>query len=160
MSHEYTATILWQRKANEKFTDNRYSRGHVWKFDGGVVVPASSAPSSVRLPYSVAEAVDPEEAFVASLSSCHMLTFLFLAAKQGFIVERYEDTATGLMTKNERGKLFVSRVELKPAVTIAGDKRPSEIDLASLHHRAHEDCYIANSVKTEVVVANSTLSFA
>src|SRR5438094_5252430 len=103
MSHEYTATVRWQRKPSEPFTDNRYSRGHVWKFDGGVEVPASSAPSSVRLPYSVAEAVDPEEALVASLSSCHMLTFLVLAAKQGFVVERYEDAATGAMSKYECG---------------------------------------------------------
>jgi len=159
MEHAYSATVAWQRKASEPFTDNRYSRGHVWRFDGGIEVPASSAPSSVRLPYSVAEAVDPEEAFVAALSSCHMLTFLFLAAKAGFTVERYEDAATGIMTKNAQGRLFVSHVDLNPAVTFSGDKRPSEADLADLHHHAHEQCYIANSVKTEVTVARSTLSF-
>src|SRR5438874_8211060 len=132
MAHEYRATVKWKREADAKFTDQRYSRGHVWTFDGGITVPGSSSPLSVRLPYSVAEAVDPEEALVASLSSCHMLTFLFLAAKQGFVVDRYEDAATGVMTKNERGKLFVSRVELNPTVTFAGDKRPSERDLADL----------------------------
>lgn len=134
------------------FTDNRYSRGHTWRFDGGVEVPASSAPSSVRLPYSVAEAVDPEEALVASASSCHMLTFLYLAAKAGFVVDRYEDHAVGAMTKNKRGKLFVSTITLRPAISFSGEKRPSADELDELHHRAHEDCYIANSILSEVVV--------
>jgi organic hydroperoxide reductase OsmC/OhrA len=151
MAHEYRVTVLWTR-GEAAFTDNRYSRGHVWKFDGGIEVPASSAPSSVRLPYSVAEAVDPEEALVAAASSCHMLTFLFVAAKAGFVVDRYEDDARGVLTKNERGKLFVSRIMLRPAITFGGDKQPSPADLEALHHQAHEECYIANSILAEVVV--------
>jgi organic hydroperoxide reductase OsmC/OhrA len=151
MAHEYRVTVLWTR-GEAAFTDNRYSRGHVWKFDGGIEVPASSAPSSVRLPYSVAEAVDPEEALVAAASSCHMLTFLFVAAKGGFVVDRYEDDARGVLTKNERGKLFVSRIMLRPAITFGGDKQPSPADLEALHHQAHEECYIANSILAEVVV--------
>ena len=126
------------------------------EFDGGIEVPASSAPSSVRLPYSVAEAVDPEEALVAAISSCHMLTFLFVAAKAGFVVDRYEDDAHGIMTKNERGKLFVSRVTLKPAIAFGGEKQPSPAEMKALHHQAHEECYIANSVVTEIVVEPST----
>jgi organic hydroperoxide reductase OsmC/OhrA len=157
MTHEYKATVLWQR-GDAKFTDNRYSRGHVWKFDG-IEIPASSAPSSVRLPYSVAEAVDPEEALVAAVSSCHMLFFLAFAAQGGFTVDRYEDAAVGVMTKNERGKLFVSKVTLRPAVTFARDKPPGEADVATMHHRSHEECFIANSVKSEVVV-EPTFSFA
>src|ERR687894_44046 len=109
MAHEYRATVRWIREAGAAFTHQKYGRGHVWRFDGGLEVPASSAPSSVPLPFSRADAVDPEEAFVASLSSCHMLFFLFFAAKRGFVVDRYEDQAVGMMDKNERGKLFVSR---------------------------------------------------
>ena len=157
MIHEYKATILWTRNG-AAFTDNRYSRGHVWKFDG-IEIPASSAPSSVKLPYSVAEAVDPEEALVAAVSSCHMLFFLAFAAQGGFTVDRYEDAAVGVMTKNERGKLFVSQVRLNPAVTFGGGKRPGEDAVAGLHHRAHEECFIANSVRSEVVV-QPTHSFA
>ena len=107
MAHEYQATVLWKR-GDAKFTDQRYSRGHSWTFDGGITVPGSSSPASVRLPYSVAEAVDPEEAFVAALSSCHMLTFLYVAAKQGFVVDAYADDAVGVMTKNEAGRMWVS----------------------------------------------------
>jgi organic hydroperoxide reductase OsmC/OhrA len=157
MSHEYKATVLWTR-GDAKFTDNRYSRGHVWKFDG-IEIPGSSAPSSVRLPYSVAEAVDPEEALVAAVSSCHMLFFLTFAAQAGLTVDRYEDAAVGVMTKNERGKLFVSKVTLRPAVTFTGDKHPRDAEVTELHHRAHEECFIANSVKSEVVV-EPTFSFA
>jgi organic hydroperoxide reductase OsmC/OhrA len=155
MAHEYRVTILWTR-GDAAFVDNRYSRGHVWKFDGGIEVPASSAPSSVRLPYSVAEAVDPEEALVAAISSCHMMSFLYVAAKAGFVVDRYEDDAHGTMTKNERGKLFVSRVTLKPAIAFSGAKQPGPTELEALHHQAHEECYIANSVRTEIVVEPST----
>jgi organic hydroperoxide reductase OsmC/OhrA len=152
MAHEYKATVRWTRDG-AAFTDQKYSRGHVWRFDGGVEVPASSAPTSVPLPYSRADAVDPEEAFVASLSSCHMLFFLFLAAKAGFVVDSYEDHALGVMTKNERGKLFVSRVTLNPRIGFSGQAQPSPEDVADLHHRSHEECFIANSVLTEVVVA-------
>jgi len=151
MAHEYRAAVTWTR-GEGAFTDPRYSRGHSWSFDGGITVPASSSPLSVRLPYSIAEAVDPEEAFVAALSSCHMLTFLYVAAKQGFVVEDYADDAVGEMSKNERGKMWVSKVILTPAITFTGEKRPSAEQLDELHHLAHEECYIANSVKSEVVV--------
>jgi organic hydroperoxide reductase OsmC/OhrA len=151
MAHQYRATVKWKRDGSA-FTDQRYSRGHSWSFDGGITVPASSSPLSVRLPYSVAEAVDPEEAFVAALASCHMLTFLYVAAKQGFVVDEYADDAVGEMSKNERGKMWVSKVMLAPAIIFAGEKRPSPEQLDELHHLAHEECYIANSVKSEVVV--------
>jgi len=153
MAHEYRATVTWKRTGDAKFTDQRYSRGHNWMFDGGINVPASSSPLSVRLPYSVAEAVDPEEALVAAVSSCHMLFFLGFAAKAGFVVDKYEDSPVGIMTKNERGKLFVSKITLNPAITFSGAKRPSSDELDALHHHAHEECYVANSVRAEVVVA-------
>src|ERR1044071_5795663 len=121
MAHQYRASVKWSRHG-ASFTDQRYSRGHAWSFDGGITVPASSSPLSVRLPYSVAAAVDPEEAFVAALSSCHMMTFLYVAAKQGFVVDAYEDSAVGEMTRNERGKMWVSKVTLSPAIAFAGDK--------------------------------------
>jgi organic hydroperoxide reductase OsmC/OhrA len=152
MAHEYLATVSWKRGADEPFSDNKYSRGHTWAFDGGVTVPASSSPLSVRLPFSKADAVDPEEALVASLSSCHMLTFLYLAAKGGYVIDSYEDKAVGVMTKNERGKLFVSRVALRPRIVFSGAKQPTAGELDELHHHAHEECYIANSVLAEVVV--------
>jgi organic hydroperoxide reductase OsmC/OhrA len=152
MAHEYTATISWKRGPDEPFTDNKYSRGHQWSFDGGVTVPASSSPLSVRLPFSRADAVDPEEALVAALSSCHMLTFLYLAAKQGFMVETYDDAAVGVLTKNDRGKLFMSKATLRPRIAFSGTKVPTAAELAELHHHAHEECYIANSVLTEVTV--------
>src|SRR3954453_7263383 len=159
MTPESRATVTGKRGGDTKFTDQRYSRAHEWSFDGGITVRASSSPLSVRLPYSVAEAVDPEEAFVAALASCHMLTFLYVAAKQGFVVDDYADDAVGEMTKNERGKLWVSRVILAPAITFAGERRPSREQLEELHHLAHEECYIANSVKSEVVV-HGAMSFA
>jgi len=112
----------------------------------------------VRVPYSRAEAVDPEEALVAALSSCHMLTFLYLAAKQGLVVESYEDEAVGVMTKNARGKLFVSKVALRPRIVFAGARQPDAAQLAELHHHAHEECYIANSVLTQVVVEPAPVS--
>src|SRR5256714_15694289 len=147
VEHQYRASVTWTR-GGATFTDQRFSRGHTWTFDGGIAVPASSSPLSVKLPYSVAEAVDPEEAFVAALASCHMLTFLYVAAKQGFVVEDYSDDAVGEMSKNERGKLWISRVMLSPAITFAGDKRPSPERLEELHHLAHEEFLIANSGKS------------
>jgi organic hydroperoxide reductase OsmC/OhrA len=158
MAHQYRATVSWTR-GEGAFTDQRYSRGHTWSFDGGITVPASSSPLSVKLPFSVAEAVDPEEALVAALSSCHMLTFLYVAAKQGFVVEKYADDAVGEMTRNEKGKFWVSKVTLAPAITFSGEKRPTPEQLDQLHHLAHEECYIANSVKSEVVVQGA-MSFA
>jgi organic hydroperoxide reductase OsmC/OhrA len=151
MAHEYKAAVSWTRDGTA-FTDGKFSRAHNWTFDGGVTVPASSSPLVVRVPFSRPDAVDPEEAFVASLSSCHMLTFLYLAAKQGFIVDSYDDEAVGTMTKNERGKLCVSKVALRPRIAFSGAKRPNDTDLAKLHHDSHEECFIANSVLTEVVV--------
>jgi organic hydroperoxide reductase OsmC/OhrA len=152
MAHEYRADVVWTR-GDAAFLDNRYSRAHVWRFDGGVEVPASSSPLSVRLPLSRADAVDPEEALVAATASCHMLFFLSFAAKGGFLVERYEDAAVGVMTKNEHGRLFISKITLNPIVAFAGAKRPSAEELDALHHHAHEECYIANSVRAEIVVA-------
>jgi organic hydroperoxide reductase OsmC/OhrA len=153
MAHEYTATVSWKRGPDEAFTDIKFSRAHTWAFDGGVSVPASSSPLSVRVPLSRADAVDPEEALVAALSSCHMLTFLYLAAKQGFVVDSYDDAAVGIMSKNERGKLFMSKVTLQPRIIFSGAKQPGAAQLAELHHHAHEECYIANSVLTEVTVS-------
>lgn len=148
----YQARISWQR-SEARFTDNRYSRAHTWRFDGGIEVPASASPHVVPLPFSRAEAVDPEEAFVAALSSCHMLWFLSLAAKRGHVVDAYEDEAVGVMEKNAAGKLVVSTVTLRPRAVFSGTKIPSASELEALHHAAHEECFLANSVKTEVRVA-------
>ena len=152
MAHEYKATVSWKRPDGEAFTDLKFSRGHQWSFDGGVTVPGSSSPLSVKVPYSRADAVDPEEALVAALSSCHKLTFLYFAARGGFVVDSYVDDAIGVMTKNERGKLFVSKTTLRPRIAFSGAKQPSAAELDQLHHHAHEECYIANSVLTEVVI--------
>jgi organic hydroperoxide reductase OsmC/OhrA len=147
----YTAKISWKNDSPETFTKNRYSRGHTWSFDGGIKVPASSSPHAVRVPYSVENAVDPEEALVASAASCHMLTFLWIAAKKGFLIESYGDNAVGEMTKNEHGVEWISKITLDPQI-VWGDKTPTSEELAELHHAAHEQCYIANSIKSEVVV--------
>lgn len=146
---EISAEITWQREAGVKFTDGRYSRAHLWRFDGGIEVPASASPHIVPLPFSKAENVDPEEAFVAALSSCHMLTFLDIARRKGFVIESYRDTASGVMEKNAAGKLVVSRVILNPIVRYEG-LGPDRATEEALHHRAHEDCFIANSVQTEI----------
>jgi len=145
----YTATVAWQRDG-QTFTDNRYSRAHAWRFDGGVEVPASSSPHVVPLPYSSEAAVDPEEAFVASLSSCHMLWFLSLAVEQGWTVDSYQDEAVGKMTRNAEKKLAMTEVVLRPLVVFGGERQPSREQVDALHHAAHEACFIANSVKTEV----------
>ena len=144
----YTAEVIWSRD-NQGFLDNQYSRSHVLRFDGGVEVQGSSSPHVVPLPYSVANAVDPEEFFVGALSSCHMLWFLSLAATQGFIIDRYHDCAEGRMEKNAAGKLFMSLVTLRPAVHFSGPS-PSPNQIEALHHQAHQECFIANSVKTEI----------
>jgi organic hydroperoxide reductase OsmC/OhrA len=148
----YEAAIEWQRGAAEAFTDQRYSRRHRWLFDGGAEVIASSSPHSVRVPFSDPAAVDPEEALVAALSSCHMLFFLWFAARRGFSVASYTDKAIGEMRCEPDGKEWMSRVTLKPGVVFDGGKRPSEAELNELHHLAHEACYIANSVKSEVLI--------
>ena len=143
MSH-YTATIHWQRAPEEPFTDNRYSRGHQWSFDGGVTLRASSSPHVVPH-YSDPAGVDPEEAFIAALSSCHMLTFLYLAAKAGHVVDSYDDAAVGQMAKAD-GRVWVSLVTLRPVVIWDG----TAVEEDALHHAAHEECFIANSVRTEI----------
>lgn len=148
---EYVATVEWNR-GEQPFLDNRYSRAHDWRFDGGAVVRGSSAPSSVPLPMSDASAVDPEEALVAAVSSCHMLFFLAYAAKGGFTIDRYVDNAVGTMSRDERGKMSITEIVLRPAVDWSGDKRPDAAELESLHHRSHEACYIANSIRAEVRV--------
>jgi organic hydroperoxide reductase OsmC/OhrA len=148
----YTAGIRWHRGAAEKFTDNRYSRAHTLTFDGGAVVPASSSPSVVPLPFPDPRGVDPEEAFVASLSSCHMLWFLSIAAKRGYTVDAYADDAQGVMAKNAAGQLAMTSVTLRPHVTFSGAKLPDHAALDALHHEAHAECFIANSIRSEVVI--------
>ncbi|HHF3008013.1 TPA: OsmC family protein [Vibrio diabolicus] len=147
---KHSALIEWHREADEVFSDNQYSRAHIWKFDGGLQVPAPPSPHVVPLPLSVEENVDPEEAFVAALSSCHMLVFLSIAAKRRYVVDRYLDEAVGELTKGENGKEWVSKVTLNPKITFAGDDQPTRSQLEKMHHMAHENCFIANSVKTEV----------
>lgn len=150
MAH-YIATIDWSLRPGEDFLSGRYSRGHTVSFDGGISIPASASPSVVPLPWSVAEAVDPEEMLVAALSNCHMLTFLHKAREAGLVVTAYRDQAQGVMRKNDKGKIAVTRVTLRPRIDFEG-RRPSEQELEALHHAAHEDCFIASSVNTEVVV--------
>ena len=132
------------------FLGNRYSRKHLLSFDGGLQVPGSSSPQVVPEPMSDAAALDPEEAFVASLSSCHMLWFLSIAAKNKFIVEQYVDAASGVMAKNAAGKVAMTVVTLRPEVTFSGERLPSRLEVDRLHHEAHEACFIASSVTTEV----------
>jgi organic hydroperoxide reductase OsmC/OhrA len=148
----HTAIITWKCTSPE-FLKGKYSREHTWTFDGGTTVPASSAPAVVPAPFSNPAAVDPEEAFVASMSSCHMLTFLHLASRQGFQVDSYVDNAVGEMGKTEQDVPWVSLVTLNPKIVYSGDRRPTPADEERLHHQAHEKCFIANSVKTEIRVA-------
>lgn len=147
----HTATIRWQRTSDE-FLKGRYSREHTWTFDGGVTVPASPSPYNVPKPWSNEANVDPEEAYVASISSCHMLTFLYYAYREGFQVDSYDDEAVGTMTKNDKGMPWVSSVKLQPRIAYSGAKLPTAADEEHLHHLAHENCFIANSVKTEISV--------
>jgi organic hydroperoxide reductase OsmC/OhrA len=150
---EHLATITWSTSASPAdFVKGKYSREHAWAFDGGASVPASSSPSVVPLPWSSAAGVDPEEAFVASVSSCHMLTFLYLASKKGFALASYRDAAVGVMTKGPTGVPWVSKVTLRPELAWAGERHPTAAELAELHHHAHEQCFIAQSIKTEVVI--------
>ncbi len=148
---KYTARVTWER-GDQAFTDNRYSRAHAWRFDGGVEVRASSSPDVVKPPLSDPAAVDPEEAFIASLSSCHMLWFLSLAAVKKFRVDSYDDEAEGVMEKDAQGRVAITRVTLRPAIRFSGDVMPTSADLDALHHAAHERCFIANSVKSDVRV--------
>ena len=148
----YSATVAWARQPSEAFTDRRYSRRHEWVFDGGQRVLASSSPQVVRVPLSDPAGVDPEEALVASLASCHMLFFLDFASRAGFAVASYRDEAVGVMSRDERQREWMSLVTLKPNVRFDGAKRPGAADVDTLHHRAHDHCYIANSFKGEVRV--------
>jgi len=133
----------------------RFSRAHTWTFDGGLTIPASASPAVVRPPLSDPAAIDPEEAFVASISSCHLLTFLHVARKAGFQIDSYDDAAAGELTKNAAGAYFISKVTLSPRIVYGGEKRPSAAELHQLHHDAHEQCFIAQSVKTEITVNDS-----
>lgn len=146
---EYSAEVIWQR-GEQDFLGNRYSRRHLLRFDGGAEVAGSSSPHVVPLPMSDETAVDPEEAFVASLSSCHMLWFLSIAAKRRFCVDTYHDNASGLMQPNDLGKLYIAQITLRPAVSFSGERVPTHQQIEQMHHQAHEECFIANSVKSEV----------
>ena len=148
---QYGAEVVWER-GGQDFAGGHYSRAHRWRFDGGVEVPASASPLHVPPPGSDPSAVDPEEAFVAALSSCHMLYFLYFAAKRGVVVERYEDDAVGEMGPNAQGRQAIVRVVLRPRVTYGAGAMDGAAAEAALHHEAHEHCYLANSVRTEVLV--------
>ena len=147
----HSATVEWSRD-DQTFTDNRYSRRHVWRFDGGASVPGSASPHSVPVPYSDASAVDPEEAFVAAISSCHMLWFLSIAAKRGYRIDRYVDEAEGVLEKDANGAMSMTRVVLRPRIAWSGDTTPTSEAITQMHDEAHHACYIANSVKTVVSV--------
>ncbi|MBA3647889.1 MAG: OsmC family protein [Chitinophagales bacterium] len=151
----YTIKVLWEKKSHELFTDNKYSRAHYWFFDGGVEISASASPQVVPLPMADESAVDPEEAFVASLSSCHMLFFLSIAAANKFTVEKYEDFAEGIMSKNEDGKLAMTVINLKPEVTFSGEPIPTAEQISKFHKLAHDKCYIANSVRSVINIIGS-----
>jgi organic hydroperoxide reductase OsmC/OhrA len=147
----YTAKISWKRGDGD-FLKGKYSREHTMAFDGGVVVPASSSPSVVPEPYSNPKNVDPEEAYIAAISSCHMLSYLYLASRHGFQVDAYQDEATGVMTPSANGVPWLSAVTLHPRIVYSGEKLPTAADVEKLHHLAHEQCFIANSIKTQVTV--------
>jgi organic hydroperoxide reductase OsmC/OhrA len=144
---EHTANIIWTRSSND-FDYNAFSRAHTWSFPGGEIVPASSAPDFRGDP----ERVNPEEALVAAVSSCHMLTFLAIAARKRFVVERYTDHPAGVLTKNEGGKLWVSRVTLRPAVLFSGERRPRPEEIEAMHRSAHDHCIVAASLRSEVLI--------
>jgi organic hydroperoxide reductase OsmC/OhrA len=147
----YTATVSWSR-GEQPFTDGKYSRAHTVFFDGGVSIAGSSAPSVVRVPLSREDAADPEEMLVASLSMCHMLFFLDFARLAGFVLDSYVDSAEGVMGKDERGRMAVTKVTLKPALQWSGGKRPTAADIAELHHKSHDACFIANSFRGEIAI--------
>lgn len=153
--HAISAVIHWQRQS-AVFTDNRYSRAHIWHLDGGAVIPASSSPHVVPIPLSDPSAIDPEEAFVASLSSCHMLWFLSLAANKGWVVDDYRDQAQGTLARNEQGQLAMTEVTLCPSVRFAGACSPDSEQLLALHEQAHAECFIAHSVKTLITISPNT----
>lgn len=148
----YTATIRWRRNNESDFMKGRYSRAHEWAFDGGAVIPASASPNNVPPGTADEAGVDPEEGFIAAISSCHMLFFIDYARRDGLVVDSYVDEASGIMEKREDGKIAVTRVILRPRIVFSGDKQPVADEIARLHERSHQDCFIANSVNTEVTV--------
>jgi organic hydroperoxide reductase OsmC/OhrA len=147
----YTATVRWSLQGADDFAKGQYSRAHEWAFDGGAVVPASASPDNVPPGTADEAGIDPEEAFVASISSCHMLFFLDFARRDGFVVDSYVDEAIGILDKDGDGKIAVTKVTLRPRIAFSGDQ-PTAEQIDRLHHRSHEDCFIANSVKTEIRV--------
>lgn len=146
----YCAEVQWDR-GEQDFCSGRYSRAHRLRFDGGLDIAGSSSPQVVPLPWSDPQAIDPEEAFVASIASCHMLWFLSIAAKQSLCVDCYQDHAEGMMTRNGSGKMSISRVTLRPQVRFSGANPPDVDTIHALHHQAHAECFIANSVRTEII---------
>ena len=151
---EHSVTVDW-RCGEGDFLDGKYSREHTWSFDGGLTVPASPSPLNVPAPYSNPAHIDPEEAFVAAISSCHMLTYLYLAYRHGFQVESYRDEAVGMMMENERGSRWFGSVTLRPRIRYGGERAPTPEEEERLHHLSHEECIIANSVRTEVAVVSA-----
>jgi organic hydroperoxide reductase OsmC/OhrA len=149
--HKYEATVAWERNG-QQFADNRYSRAHEWRFDGGARVLGSPSPQSVPPPMSDPAGVDPEEALIAAASSCHMLFFLAYAAKHGFVVDSYVDEAFGVMEKNGENKYAITRITLRPKIAFSGEHRPTAEDIAKIHHDSHEQCYVANSLKSEIII--------
>jgi organic hydroperoxide reductase OsmC/OhrA len=147
----YTATIRWTRDPETDFARGQYSRAHSWSFDGGITLAASASPHIVPAPWSNKDAVDPEEAFVASLASCHMLFFVDFARRAGLVIDTYVDEAEGVLEKRDDGKMWMSQVTLRPKIDWSGDA-PDDATVADLHHKAHEACFIANSVTSEVSV--------
>ena len=155
---EFISKVQWRRAPSDDFLNNRYSRGHQWIFDGGVTVQASASPHIVPIPYAIEANVDPEEAFVAAVSSCHMLFLLAIAAKNRYLIDAYLDEATGTMAKDVNGRLFIDNIKLKPKITLADDQqKPSIEQLEKMHHQAHQQCFIANSIITKVVTEISPL---
>jgi organic hydroperoxide reductase OsmC/OhrA len=148
----YTATVRWSRDGDDGFAKGRYSRAHEWAFDGGAVVRASASPDKVPSGTADETGVDPEEALIAAISSCHMLFFLDYARRGGFVLDSYVDEAVGIMEKRTDGKVAVTRVTLRPKIAFCGDHLPTVDQISELHHRSHEDCFIANSVNSEVTI--------
>jgi organic hydroperoxide reductase OsmC/OhrA len=148
----YTATIRWSGNDPESFRKGRYTRAHEWAFDGGAVVPASASPDNVPPGTADEAGVDPEEALVAAIASCHMLFFVDYARRDGFVVHSYIDEAVGVMENRADGKIAVTKVTLRPKIAFSGEQKPTADEIADLHHRSHEDCFIANSVNSKVTV--------
>ena len=151
----HNVKICWKRKPDESFSNSKYSRAHTWQFDGGITVPASSSPQVVPLPFSDESAVDPEEAFIGAIASCHMLFFLSIAAAHHYTVDLYEDAAVGTLEKNEAGVTAMSTITLKPLVRFSGQAVPTGAQIARLHQQAHGKCYLANSIKTKINIIQS-----